>query len=264
MRINKYVASASALSRRAADTAISAGRVKVNNRAAEQGMEIVETDTVTLDGDILQPAVSVTTIMLNKPIGYVCSRDGQGSRTIYDLLPPEYRQLNPVGRLDKDSSGLLLLTNDGQLAQQLTHPRYQKTKLYEVTLDKPLEPLHQQIITDYGITLEDGISRFSVTRIEPAHSAGASEKRAGKERADSEQSEAGTRGRGKPLLKNGSRLDTDLYQITITEGRNRQIRRTFAALGYTVTTLHRTYFGPYSLDSLKTGQVRAIPSTPSD
>lgn len=256
MRINRYIASASALSRRAADAAIKAGRVQINGRTAEQGAAVSETDVVTLDGRVLTPAVSVTTIIFNKPVGYVCSRDGQGSPTIYDILPSEYTPLNPVGRLDKDSSGLLLLTNDGQLAQKLSHPRYAKTKVYAITLSKPLEPLHQQIITDYGVTLEDGPSRFLVTKIEPAHSAGASEKRAGEERAAGEHSEAGTSGRGKPLLKNEGGSTSSVYQITMTEGRNRQIRRTFAALGYTVTKLHRTHFGAYTLGNLPPGKVR--------
>lgn len=221
MRVNKFVASASSLSRRAADSAIVAGRVVVNGRAAVQGMEISETDVVTLDGQVIRPAVSTTTIMLNKPVGFVCSRNGQGSRTIYDILPAEYQQLNPVGRLDKDSSGLLLLTNDGQLAEQLTHPRYQKAKVYEVVLNHPLQPLHQQMITDIGVQLEDGRSQFMISQIE--------------------------------------RGNTE-YEVTLTEGRNRQIRRTFAALGYTVTKLHRTHFGPYHLGHLPAGETALIPA----
>src|SRR4051812_18787619 len=107
MRLNKYLASATMLSRRKADEAIDAGRVNVNGRSPEQGMDISPQDEVTLDGQRITPVVKTTTIMLNKPVGYVVSRDGQGSPTIYELLPPEYQHLNPVGRLDKDSSGLL-------------------------------------------------------------------------------------------------------------------------------------------------------------
>jgi pseudouridine synthase len=219
MRINKYVAAATTLSRRGADAAIADGRVMVNGRTAEQGIEVGEADVVTLDGRVVQPTVSVTTIMLNKPVGYVCSRNGQGSRTIYELLPPEYQQLNPVGRLDKDSSGLLLLTNDGAFAQELTHPKYQKSKVYEIVLNKPLQPLHQQMISDFGVQLEDGRSQFVITQIE--------------------------------------RGNTE-YEVTLHEGRNRQIRRTFAALGYTVTRLHRTHFGPYALNNLLSGQAKLV------
>jgi len=217
MRLNKYLASGSDLSRRSADQAIADGRVLVNGLPPLQGMDISESDSVTLDGHPIKPATHVT-IMLNKPRGYVVSRDGQGSQTIYDLLPPEYQQLNPIGRLDKDSSGLLLVTNDGQLAQELTHPSHQKVKIYEVSLDKPLQPIHRQFISDNGITLEDGISKFQLDR-----------------------------------LIDG---DDTKWQVTMHEGRNRQIRRTFAALSYTVQTLHRTQFGQWTLDDLAEGSYR--------
>ena len=219
MRLNKYIALSTSLSRRAADAAIAHGRVCINTAVANIGSQVEPTDTVLLDGKKITPRHSAATIMLHKPIGYVCSRNGQGSPTVFELLPPEYQHLQPVGRLDKDSSGLLLLTSDGDLAQQLTHPRYSKTKVYEITLDKPLQPLHQQMISDHGVMLEDGLSCFQVSREE------ATDKR---------------------------------YEITMHTGRNRQIRRTFAALGYTVTTLHRTHFGPYALNGLGVGETQLI------
>jgi len=222
MRINKYVASASSLSRRGADDAIGRGRVTVNGETAEPGTAVAETDVVALDGRVLTPAVSVTTIIFNKPVGYVCSRDGQGSDTIYDILPAEYQLLNPVGRLDKDSSGLLLLTNDGQLAQQLSHPKYEKTKVYEVRLNHALPALSRQIISDHGIMLEDGRSQFQLERMEE-----------GNEKS---------------------------WRITMHEGRNRQIRRTFSALGFTVVKLHRTHFGSYLLGDLPAGKTKVIAS----
>ena len=162
MRINKYIAAGSSLSRRAADSAITAGRVSINGKPANLGSEVQSTDTVCLDGAKLTVPHAHTTVLLNKPVGYVCSRNGQGSKTIFELLPPDYQHLQPVGRLDKDSSGLLLLTNDGSLANRLTHPRYAKTKVYDVALDKPLQPLHHQMICDNGITLEDGLSQFQI------------------------------------------------------------------------------------------------------
>jgi 23S rRNA pseudouridine2605 synthase len=219
MRVNKYIAAGTALSRRAADTAIAHGRVQINGALAEQGSAVEPGDTVTLDHIVVEPPLQTTTVMFNKPVGYICSRDGQGNTTIYDILPPEYRRLNPVGRLDKDSSGLLLLTNDGALAQELTHPRYQKTKIYEVVLNKPLQPLHQQMISDIGVQLEDGRSSFMITQIE--------------------------------------RGNTE-YEVTLREGRNRQIRRTFAALGYAVTRLNRTHFGPYALNGLPVGKCKIL------
>lgn len=256
MRINKYIASGSSLSRRAADQAIAEGRVTINGRTATTGETITETDEIALDGRLIRPAVAITTLLFNKPTGYVCSRNGQGSQTIYDILPAEYRSLNPVGRLDKDSSGLLLLTNDGQLAEQLTHPRYAKTKLYEVTLDKPLQPLHQQIITDYGVTLSDGLSRFSVARIDGHAERGRGRTASEEGKTVSLQSDGSTSRGAHPSLK--TEKSTTAYQITMAEGRNRQIRRTFAALGYTVAALHRTHFGPYALGSLGEGQYQSI------
>ncbi|HSX46215.1 MAG TPA: pseudouridine synthase [Candidatus Saccharimonadia bacterium] len=214
MRINKFVAQASGLSRRAADRAIEEGRVKVNGQSADIGVEISEGDSVTFDGQSLSLPTETTTIMLNKPTGYVSSRQGQGNRTIYELLPPQYRNLKPVGRLDKDSSGLILLTDDGELANQLTHPSYGKTKIYEITLDKPLEPLHRQMISDHGVRLDDGPSKLALEK----------------------------------LQANGLE-----WRVTMTEGRNRQIRRTFAALGYDVDKLHRINFGNYTLGTLKEG-----------
>jgi len=209
MRLNKYIAASSSLSRRKADEAIVAGRVTINGVTAEQGQVINANDMVALDGHTIAPASTTTTVILNKPRGYVVSRYGQGSKTIYDLLPHEYQQLNPVGRLDKDSSGLLLLTNDGALTQELTHPSRQKLKMYEVSLDKPLQPLHRQMVSDHGLMLEDGLSKLQLER----------------RNEDSDQA----------------------WVVTMHEGRNRQIRRTFTALGYTVQTLHRTQFGPYKL-----------------
>ena len=142
MRINKYIALSTGLSRRAADAAILDGRVTVDEQPASSGMKVSATTVVTLDGTVLSRPAATQTIMLNKPVGYVCSRDGQGSQTIYELLPADLHSLKPVGRLDKDSSGLLLLTNDGTLANQLTHPRYEKIKEYIVQLNKPLKPVH--------------------------------------------------------------------------------------------------------------------------
>lgn len=209
MRLNKFLAQATGISRRAADEAIAQNRVTVNGGAPTAGHQVADGDTVTLDGHILTLKAATQTIMLNKPSGYVCSREGQGSRTVYELLPPDLHHLKTVGRLDKDSSGLLLMTDDGQLAHELTHPSFQKTKVYEVELGSPLQPLHRQMISDYGVMLSDGLSKFQLERT------------------------AGN--------------DVQ-WTVTMHEGRNRQIRRTFESLGYSVKRLHRTKFGPYTLD----------------
>jgi 23S rRNA pseudouridine2605 synthase len=223
MRLNKYIALATGMSRRAADTAIAGGRVSVDGTTARLGQEIQPPNRVTLDNTMLAPPAETQTILLNKPVGYVCSRNGQGSKTIYDLLPETLHHLKPVGRLDKDSSGLLLLTNDGQLAQQLTHPSHQKDKVYVVILDKRLTPDDRQRI-EKGMRLDDGMS---VLKFHP-----------------------------RPEAK--SPLAARTYEVHLHEGRNRQIRRTFAAAGYQVTKLHRSHFGSYALGALKPGKYSAL------
>lgn len=211
MRINKFLALHTDLSRRSADDAIKRGRVKINAGLANTGDEVGQADQVFLDEKEVSRDTNLETIILNKPMGYVCSRDGQGSQTIYDLLPKALHKLNPVGRLDKNSSGLLLMTNDGKLAQDLTHPSKQKNKIYEVELNKKLESADKKAIIN-GVELEDGLSKLELQ-----------------------------------LLKQGS----STIIVTMQEGRNRQIRRTFAARGYEVTKLHRTSFGDFRLGNLK-------------
>lgn len=219
MRINRFVAAGSGLSRRAADQAVVDGRVSINGRPAQIGQEVGAGDNILLDDKSLT-TTTLQIIMLNKPAGFVTSRSGQGSKTVYDLLPPQLHHLKPVGRLDKESSGLLLLTNDGALAQQLTHPSHKKTKVYEIALDQPLQPLHRQMISERGINLDDGRSTLQLERLQEGSDAA--------------------------------------WRVIMHEGRNRQIRRTFAALGYHVTRLHRTQFGPYELGSLASGQYQSI------
>ena len=223
VRLNKYIASALAIGRRQVDYLIEKGKVLVNGERPALGARVHANDHITVDGKPLaDQAKPYVYLALNKPTGYICSRRQQGeSPTIYSLLPVGYRHLKPVGRLDKDSSGLLLLTNDGDFAHRMTHPRFIKIKQYEVTLDKSLQPLHRQMISEFGITLPDGPSKLGLERI------------------------------GK---------DTDnTWLVIMHEGRNRQIRRTFAALGYGVVTLHRTQFGPYQLGKLAEGHIEVVP-----
>ncbi len=216
MRLNKFLASATGMSRRAADQAITDGHVLVNGEQATLGQVLTQTDTVAYNGTtfaVQDHFGAHLTVMLNKPVRYVCSRNGQGSKTIYELLPALYHHLKPVGRLDKDSSGLLLLTNDGKLAHHLTHPRFEKQKVYEVTLDQALRPEDLQQLTA-GIIIENYTSTLELKALSSAH----------KE-----------------------------WQVTLRQGRNRQIRRSFGALGYDVIKLHRITFGSYVLDTLPLG-----------
>ena len=208
------------ISRREADELIDYGHVKVNGAKVTLGARFEMGDEITIRNQPLGGAVDLVYLAMNKPIGYVSSRKQQGeTQTIYSLLPEQYHTLKPVGRLDKDSSGLILLTNDGDFAYEMTHPKFYKTKRYEISLDAPLAPLHQQMISDHGITLEDGPSQLVLERMD-----------------DSREN----------------------WIVTMHEGRNRQIRRTFASIGYTVTKLHRTNFGHYSLDDIAVGETFSI------
>ncbi len=211
MRLNRFLALATGMSRRSADKTIAGGKVYVNGAIAEIGQQVTLTDKVTFNNQIISTNAEIVTIMLNKPVGFVSSRSGQGNKTIYDLLPKELHILKPIGRLDKDSSGLLLLTNDGKLANELTHPKYAKDKIYKIELDKPLSQINKVKI-ESGVLLEDGLSKMSIEG------------------------------------------DNKFWTITMSEGRNRQIRRTFEAVNHRVMKLHRIQFGNYHLGSLQSGK----------
>jgi 23S rRNA pseudouridine2605 synthase len=155
VRLNRFLAAAGVASRRGADQLIAAGRVTVNGRTCTDfHFQPLSGDHVKVDGRLIRPDERVY-LMLHKPAGFVCSRpDGKVSDTIYDLLPAKFSSLFYVGRLDVQSEGLLLLTNDGGFAQQLTHPRFKTEKEYEVVLDKPAaRELKQQLLLG---TLLDG------------------------------------------------------------------------------------------------------------
>ena len=225
MRLNKFIALSLGVSRRKADELIEQGEILVNGDRAVLGRQISQSDTVLHNSRELhiQPK---KLILLHKPVGYLCSRASQGGiPTIYELLPKSLHHLKPVGRLDKDSSGLILLTNDGDFAHQMTHPSFYKIKRYLVTLDQPLQPLHRQMINDFGVQLPDGPSRLTLERQHDG--------------------------------------DDRRWIVQMSEGRNRQIRRTFAALGYTVKKLHRTDFGSYSLGGMKRGEFQESNLTPN-
>lgn len=220
MRLNKYIALHTGVSRREADLLIEKGSVSIDGETASLGAQVTDAASVTVNGEPVTGNTKFVYLMLNKPVGYVCSRSAQGgAQTVYDLLPIEYRSLKTVGRLDRDSSGLILLTNDGDYAQQMTHPSYGKTKKYIVKLNRPLEPLHQQMISDHGVNLDDGSSKLVLERITD---------------------------------------DRIKWNVMMSEGRNRQIRRTFNVLGYTVKELNRTDFGKYTLGNLDQGKYKTV------
>ncbi len=223
LRLNKYLALHLGISRREADNLIEQKKVSINGQNAVLGARLNREDTISVSGKKLKDKINYEYIALNKPVGYVCSRKKQGDNpTIYDLLPEKYHNLKLVGRLDRNTSGIILLSNDGDFAYQMTHPSFMKAKIYNVRLENNLAPLHQQMISDYGVELEDGTSKLQLDRI------------------------------------NGK--DRKSWIVTMHEGRNRQIRRTFGSLGYTVEKLNRTNFGNYALGDIKPGEFCIIKS----
>jgi len=220
-RLNKHLALQLSISRREADNLIGQGSVTINGTEATLGARFNSGDIIDVKGKPLAADTAYEYIAFNKPVGYVCSRRQQGDNpTIYDLLPAKYHHLKPVGRLDRDSSGIILLSNDGNFAFNMTHPKFAKVKIYNVRLENELSPLHQQMISDHGINLEDGNSVLQLERM--------------------------------------NETDRKSWIVTMTEGRNRQIRRTFGALGYTVAKLHRTNFGNYALGDIKPGELMIV------
>ncbi|MCL2869942.1 pseudouridine synthase [Candidatus Saccharibacteria bacterium] len=251
--MNKFLALSLGISRRQADDLIAAGQVVVNNTTAILGQRITPNDKVYKNSTLVNPQTNLIYLIFNKPVGYLSSRKSQGKiPTLYELLPKKYQNLKSAGRLDKDSSGLILLTNDGDFAYQMTHPKFAKTKIYKVTLDKPLTSAHQRMITGKGIDLPDGKSQLGL--VESALPVISS-------RSDSPSlrvSSLKTRRNSDSPETTGSADSRTHWQVTMSEGRNRQIRRTFAALGYNVTALHRTQFGKYQLGNLKSGQYQEV------
>ncbi len=255
-RLNKYLALRLGISRREGDNYIDKKRVTINGQPVVLGARVLPGDVVEVDHKPLKD-VAHTYLLFHKPVGYVSSRRSQGDApTLYELLPKEYHSLKPVGRLDKNSSGLLILTNNGDFAYQMTHPKFYKVKIYEVQLDRPLEPLHQQMISDYGVQLEDGVSKLMIEKLVKPLDTSFSETSAALLGADG----GSTANRREAVSEKdgGEKANTTMYRIIMSEGRNRQIRRTFSALGYTVTKLHRTNFGDYALGDMKPGNHKTI------
>lgn len=222
MRLNKYLSLGLNLSRRAADDLIAAKKVRINDQVAILGNRVEDGDEVKVLGKIvkLEEAQKVY-LLLNKPEGYLSSKVSQGGApTVYELLPKEYKKLNLniAGRLDKDSCGLILLTNDGEYLNEITHPSSGKTKTYIVKLNKELS--------------EEDLAKL----------------KAGVQIGDSRPSK----------FKSIRILEDSSLEVELEEGRNRQIRRTFYELGYRVTLLKRTQLGPHQLDELKEGETKEI------
>jgi 23S rRNA pseudouridine2605 synthase len=216
MRLNAWLARAGVASRRGADELIKAGRVTVNGEAGQLNTFVQAHDVVRLDGRELAKQ-SVAYVLLHKPKGVVTTaRDPQGRKTVVDLVGHPSRVV-PVGRLDVDTTGALLLTNDGDLAHKLAHPRYEIDKVYEVeTWTQPTDADLQRLRD--GVELEDGPTRPAQVR----------------------------------------RIDGARIELTIHEGRNRQVRRMLEAVGHRVKHLHRSRYGSLKLEGLEPGAWREL------
>ena len=221
MRLNKYLASCGVASRRECDRLISEGAVSVNGVRAVLGTEASEEDEVTVNGRQVRLKKNEYYI-LNKPKGYICSvSDDKGRKTVMDLMPKDSGRIYPVGRLDYDSEGLLIMTTDGELAQRLTRPENEVPKTYLVKIEG--------IITENGLNpIRSGIEIDGyVTKKCKAH------------------------------IVETNKAYTKIH-ITITEGKNREIRKMFAAIGKEVTLLKRIKIGELTLRGLDRGAYRKL------
>ena len=223
MRINKYMASSGVSSRRKADELIRQGKVKVNGRILEKpGYEIKDGDRVEVEGQVIRPIEKKVYLMLNKPLGYVTTMDDEWGRpSVADLVTEIDTRLFPVGRLDCDTSGLLLMTNDGAFAEQVAHPSFGMEKTYRVVIEGGLGASSIEALQQ-GVDIGGFITG-------PAQVRG---KKAGK-------------GKTQVLL-------------TIHEGKNRQIRRMFEAIDRKVLELERISIGSVHLGHLPQGRFRKL------
>jgi 23S rRNA pseudouridine2605 synthase len=220
MRLGKYLAHAGIASRRAAETLVREGRVAVAGEIVrDPALDVDESVAVSVDGRGIDGPEPTVAYALHKPLGVLSTaRDTHGRPTVVSLVPEETRRLYPVGRLDADSSGLILLTNDGALAQRLTHPSYEVPKTYRVGVGGG--PVGESALAKLraGVRLEDGMTAPAQVR----------------------------------------RVEQGVLEVTIHEGRNRQVRRMCEAVGHPVVSLERIAFGRLKLGGLAPGASRRL------
>ena len=225
-RLNKFIASSGLCSRRKADEYITEGKVTVNGKViVELGFQIGTKDVVKLSGKIIKPQ-KLDYYRFYKPAGYITTSDDEkGRKTIYDVIPPELKHLKPVGRLDKDSAGLIIMTNDGELINQMTHPSLKIPKIYLVQINNKITPEDgEKMYNGIEIETDTGEKRTAYAEVFPVE-----------------------------ITNKSSMLRVTLYQ-----GINRQIRKMFAALGFEVISLKRIQHATITIDGLKRGQIKPL------
>lgn len=223
-RIAKYLARAGVASRRASEELVAAGRVSVNGEViGSPGTKIVAgVDEVRVDGEIVSPPEELVYVMLNKPMGVMTTLDDpQGRPTVADYIPAGMPRLFPVGRLDYTTTGLLLLTNDGELAHLMMHPRHHVPKLYYAVVDGVPDSSDVTHLCK-GVQLDDGMTSPAEARVVQV------------------------------------RERTAAVELVLREGRKRQVRRMLSAIGHPVISLSRTAYGPLDLGDLPEGAVRLL------
>lgn len=226
VRLQKVLAQAGVASRRAAEILIAEGRVEVNGKpVTEQGVRVdPERDHIRVDGARIPPARRHVYLALNKPKGVVSTmEDPEGRPTLTDYLPRNVPRLFHVGRLDFETTGLLLMTNDGELAQRLSHPSYEVPKTYLAEVDGVMDN-HALKRMEKGVTLEDGVVRADRVKLVSRHPT----------------------------------TERTLVQITLHSGANRIVRRMLDTIGFPVRKLSRIAFGPVRLGTLPVGETREL------
>jgi len=222
IRLNKFLADSGVASRRACDELIASGAVKVNSKVVKElGTKVTRHDFITVNGDPIREKKNLIYILLNKPKNVLTTTsDDRGRKTVLDIVKKHVR-IFPVGRLDRNTTGALILTNDGDLAHRLTHPSYEIERIYSVRIDKPLTFEHARLIAEGGIELdEEDTTGPAELMINPEDHA-------------------------KIIMK-------------LKEGKNREVRRIFEHFGYEVKQLNRKYFANLTVTGMKLGEYRHL------